>query len=153
MMQMEAQDFLVAMGSGLPVEDGVGYFSNQLSELLRDRTQQPVADVSGLARGTVSLYASGARNISVDALERLLKAFADPAEKFMLVRAFLLDQVPASQFAGVTIEPKRRMLQEAAALYGTIDKDLGAALAALQQAAVRDADVRKVLLDLARIVR
>lgn len=130
----------------------MGHFSNKLSELLQDRTQQPVADTSGLARGTISLYSSGARNISVAALEKLLEAFPDPAEKFALVRAFLLDQVPASQFDAVAIEPRNHALQEPAAEYRTTDKELSAALMRLERIAKRNADLRRVLLDLARIV-
>lgn len=129
----------------------MGHFSNKLSELLEDRTQQPIADTSGLARGTISLYSSGARNISVGALERLLPAFSDPAEKFALVRAFLLDQVPASEFKTVSIEPSSRTLQESAGNYQT-DKDLSAAMLLLQRRAARDQDVRQVLLDLAKVV-
>lgn len=152
MKQIVAQDFVVAICSGLRVEDIVGYFSNQLYKLLKDRTQQPVADASGLARGTVSLYASGARNISAGALERLLQAFPDPAEKFDLVRAYLLDQVPNSEFQSVSIEPKEGMLQEAAEPYQTVDKELSAAMVRLEQAAARDKDIRKVLVDLAKII-
>ncbi len=153
MKQIEAQDFTVAISSGLRVEEIVGYFSNQLYKLLKDRTEQPVADASGLARGTISLYASGARNISAGALERLLQAFPEPGEKFALVRAYLLDQVPDSEFHSVSIEPRTEMLEEAAAPYGAPDKALSAAIEQLQQVALRDEDVRRVVLDLARITR
>lgn len=137
----------------MQIEDTVGYFSNQLYNLIQGGTQQPIAEASGLARGTISLYATGARNISVGALEKLLKAFPDPAVKFSLLHAYLLDHVPPSEFKSVTIEPREEMIQEAADAYQTMDKELGATMAHLQQAATRDEDIRKVLVDLANIIR
>lgn len=131
----------------------MGYFSNKLTQLLANRTQQPIADISGIARGTLSLYASGDRNISVGALEKLMLAFPDATERFELIRAHLQDEIPREQFNHVAIIPNGQEVHEERFRAEVYDKDMDAAIALLKLAARKDEDVRKVLLDLARVVR
>jgi transcriptional regulator with XRE-family HTH domain len=134
----------------------VSYFANKLTELMRGKRQQDVADSSGIARSTISLYASNERNIDVAMLEKLLNAFPDRKDQSDLIHAHLLDEVPGTHFDNVKIEVggiAGTVNEEPASFGVSADKEVDASLAWLRRAAARDDDVRRVIVDLAKVVR
>jgi hypothetical protein len=132
----------------------VSYFSTKLEQLMDGRRQQDVADASGLGRTSVSQYATDTRKIGVDALTQLLKAFPDQGDRFALIKAHLLDEIPKEEFDRVAIVWQGGELREDQAEYITEhDKAIDSALALLRQRAQRDDDLRSLLYSLERIVR
>ena len=125
------------------------YFAAALTDLLQTRSQSEIAKISGIGQSTLSLYASGERGISVSALSELAKAFPDRGEWLNLVRAHLLDELPAEAGHEVEIGFRGYVLQEHA---GSYDKDLDSTLEVLR-AKAKDPDVRAVLFDLRKILQ
>lgn len=128
----------------------MGFFATELSRLMQDRTQAEVSTASGILRGTLSLYASGDRGISVNALGELLRAFPDKEDQLALVAAHLQDEIPNNLHGAITIEfPRTSRVEEAS----PNAKPLDVALHLIRLRAESDEDVRRLVLDLERILR
>lgn len=134
----------------------MSYFSTTLTALLKGRTQAEVAKASGLPRSTIANYAIDTSGITVTALGQLLQAFPDREDQLNLVRAHLRDEIPADVYAEIQIHTSMGgMVQEQSQTqsYGRPWlKDLDRAFESLRVAAERDEDLRKLIIDLEKVV-
>jgi len=149
MSVLENQVFSVAKSDVSHFAPPVSFFSNELSRLLKERTQIEVAAASGLPRSSIAQYASGDRGISVAALNELLRAFPDREDQLALVAAHLQDEIPPSLHGLITIEfPRTLRVEEPSPNAKTIDE----AFATLRRRSEEDDDVRKLVLHIADVV-
>lgn len=130
----------------------MSYFSQTLSRLTKDRTHAEIAAASGIPRGTVSFYASGDRGISVSALGQLLQAFPDEEDRLDLVRAHLRDEIPAEVFAAIDIRTKTTGTFREGPPAPPWKKDIDRAIEALRSKAENDEDVRRLIMDLEKVL-
>jgi transcriptional regulator with XRE-family HTH domain len=129
----------------------MSYFSATLTRLLRNTTQAEVAGASGIPRSSIAQYATGDRGISVSALGQLLQAFPDPVDQLDLVRAHLRDETPPEVAHAVFIDTRTDVVREDPPP-AEWHQELGQALELLRVYAEKDPDVRRVVLDLAKIL-
>lgn len=130
---------------------GMSYFSTTLTRLLKDRTQSEIAKASGLPRSTIANYAIDTSGITVSALGQLLQAFPDHEDQMDLVRAHLRDEIPASIYDRVEIRTSGGTLREDRPP-AAWQKELDRAIDALRSAAECNEDVRRLILDLEKVI-
>jgi transcriptional regulator with XRE-family HTH domain len=131
----------------------VSRFSQTLDRLIGGRTQQEIADLTGVKRPMISLWISGERHPEPESVDQLLLAFTSE-QCLELVHAYLLDWIPASMRDTVQVIVRRGekfvdQVDEDPGPYGREFKDALNTLAAAGQ----DKENRAVVLDLARILK
>lgn len=148
------QDLLFANCCELLFRTAVSHFSNCFTRLLAQSaaTQSDISATCGIPRGTISLYASAQRGISVNALEKLLTAFPDVNDQLDLVIAHLHDETPPSHGSSIRIEPAEMVVREDPPK-AYANRELEQAIELLRTRALGDQDLRNVILDLERFAR
>lgn len=127
------------------------YFSAALSRVMAGRTQAEVARAAGLPRSTVANYIVDTSGITVGALTQLLNAFPEEQDRLDLVRAHLRDETPAEVIDRIIIDCRCDSLREDPPP-PPWKKDIDRAIEALRARAEADEDVRRLILDLEKVL-
>lgn len=152
MSLIKINDNLLLLRTFFLQQSVVSHFSTTLSRLMSNYTQAEVAAASGIARSTIANYALGNVGITVGALGQLLQAFPQRDDQLALVRAHLLDEIPADAYGEIDVEPRVSGAGEEAPP-APWAKDVDGAIELLRVRAMEDEDVRRLVLDLEKVLR
>lgn len=139
------------------IED-MSYFGNTLKELLDRKGMKAVrlAELAGISQPTVSRYINGDQVwVSEEDVTRLAVAISDdPKEQAELIRGRLLDVKvgPGSELVRVEVVGSSSGKTPSQECVLRLPDDLEAALLIICENAIRDADVRDVVLGLANLL-
>lgn len=129
-------------------------FSNAVTKAIEESrlSQTELAASTGISIAQINRYARGRTDIRPKILAQLLAAFSTDHQA-RLIRAFLLDQVPAEHANAVTIHARTELVSEPAPDgLEDLPDDVRNALRFIGTRA-SEAPVRDLILDLARILR
>lgn len=134
---------------------GMGYFSNKLAELVeRHGSAQAVADLSGLARSSISRFVNDKMLPDPASLEKLC-SLVEESEAADLIDAFLRDQIPDNLRYLVRITPNTTRVREdepMPAIYNRLKPETRAMLHEIARLALEDDQVADAFSSMLRAI-